>query len=124
MPCVRNSDLTALADSSKSPRMQTQQVQSGSKLRRMARRILRDAIYLCLVMVMSLPVFAQIDRTGLSGTAKDSSGKVLPDVHINIRQEETGLERDTVTSSNGSYYIPELPIGVYTVTFTEKASSR
>jgi hypothetical protein len=71
-----------------------------------------------LLALVSLPMLAQVDRTGLNGTVKDASGKVLRDVHIRARQAETGLERDAISSSNGSYDIPELPIGVYTVTFT------
>jgi hypothetical protein len=106
--------------------MHTPPEQSRSKqsTRRVARKIFGEAIHLCLATLIAVPAFTQIDRTGLSGTAKDSSSKVLPGVHIIAREEETGLERDTSSSSNGSYYIPELPIGVYTVTFTHEGFER
>ncbi len=72
------------------------------------------ALILCLVC----PSLAQVDRAGLNGTVTDSSGRVLPRVHITAVQDATGLQRETTSSSSGTYDIPELPIGAYTVTFT------
>ncbi len=60
--------------------------------------------------------FAQIDRSVLSGTVTDSTGRVLAEAHITAVQNSTRLRRDTDSSSDGSYVIPELPVGVYTVT--------
>ena len=61
---------------------------------------------------------AQVDRAGLSGTVADPSGRVLPQTHITAVHNATGLRRETTSSSSGTYDIAELPIGVYTVTFT------
>jgi Carboxypeptidase regulatory-like domain len=60
---------------------------------------------------------AQVDRAGLNGTVTDPSGRVLPEVRITAFQDATGLRRETTSSANGSYAIPEMPVGVYTVTF-------
>jgi hypothetical protein len=60
---------------------------------------------------------AQIDRAGLSGIVTDSSGSVLPQTHITAVQATTGLQRVTISSSTGTYDIPELPVGTYTITF-------
>jgi len=38
---------------------------------------------------------------------------------ITARNVNTGLERTTQTSSDGSYSVPELPIGTYTVTVSQ-----
>jgi hypothetical protein len=70
-------------------------------------------IILCLVP--SSP--AQVDRAGLNGTVTDPSGRVLPQTHITAVQTATGLRRETISSSTGAYDIPELPVGVYTITF-------
>ena len=59
----------------------------------------------------------QIDRAGLSGTVTDSSGRVLPHTHVVAVHNATGLRRETISSSTGTYDIPELPVGDYTITF-------
>jgi hypothetical protein len=51
---------------------------------------------------------AQIDREGLNGTVTDTSGKALSAVQITALQTATGLHRETLTSSTGTYDIPEL----------------
>jgi len=48
----------------------------------------------------------------------DSSGRELPGVEVVALQESTGLRRATISSASGSYELPELPIGTYTVTFS------
>ena len=60
---------------------------------------------------------AQVDRAGLNGTITDPSGRVVPGVHVVAEMPDTGLRRETVSSSAGSYDIPELPVGSYTITF-------
>ncbi len=62
-------------------------------------------------------VDAQVDRASLSGTVTDASGRALPSTHVIVREDATGEERDTVSSSVGTYSIPQLQIGTYTVTF-------
>ena len=61
--------------------------------------------------------FAQVDRAGLSGTVTDISGRRIPGVRIEALETATGLLRETVSSSSGAYDIPELPIGLYRVSF-------
>ena len=68
-----------------------------------------------LSLVCSSP--AQVDRTGLTGTVMDPSGSVLPQTHITVVHDATGLRRETISSSSGTYDIAELPVGVYMVTF-------
>ena len=68
----------------------------------------------------SAPVWAQLDTSGLTGSVTDSTGRVVPDVHVLTVQNATGLRRETFTSGSGSYGITGLPVGVYTVTFIRK----
>ena len=42
---------------------------------------------LSLLALASLPVFAQVDRTGLNGTVKDASGKVLTGAQVRLRNQ-------------------------------------
>jgi len=60
---------------------------------------------------------AQVDRAGLTGTITDPSGRFLPQAHITAVDNATGLRRQTTSSSIGTYDIPELPVGVYTIKF-------
>ena len=71
-------------------------------------------IALCLVC----GALAQTDRTGLTGTVTDPSGRVLPNVQILALQDVTGFRREASTATSGAYSIPEMPVGTYTVTFT------
>ena len=70
-------------------------------------------ILLCLVS----PGWAQWDSSGLTGTVSDSSGHRLPGVDVTAVQDTTGLQRKAVSSAEGAYYFPKLPLGTYTVTF-------
>ena len=74
-------------------------------------------ILVCMIMCVTSSSLAQVDRAGLNGTVMDSSGRALPQAHITAVQDATGLRRETTSSSTGSYDIPELPVGVFTITF-------
>ncbi len=71
-----------------------------------------------LLAVIPLPfAHAQIDRAAINGTVSDESGKVVPGVHVIALEASTGLQREGITSSDGTYDLPELPVGTYTVSF-------
>jgi hypothetical protein len=65
---------------------------------------------------MASPVLAQLDRATLTGNITDPSGAALAGAKITVAHPETGLTRETVVSDRGYYTIPQLPIGMYTVT--------
>lgn len=71
-----------------------------------------------LVFLLSGAGLAQIDRSALNGTVTDPNGRVLPGVKVVGLQDATGLQRTAVTSEDGTYEIPELPVGLYTLTFS------
>ncbi|MGA9475574.1 MAG: TonB-dependent receptor [Terriglobales bacterium] len=74
------------------------------------------AAILLILSLVSVSL-AQIDRSGLSGTVIDPSGRVLPQAHVVAVKNDSGLRREATTSSSGTYDIAELPVGVYTITF-------
>ena len=92
------------------------QVCTSLTLRESGRLLCGLGVFLCLAS--SSP--AQLDRAGLNGTVTDPAGYVLPETHVTAVQNATGLRRETVSSLTGTYDIPELPIGVYTVTFAHE----
>ena len=71
----------------------------------------RVLIGFAMVFSVASVSFAQIDRSSLSGTVTDSSGRVLPQTHITAVQNSTQLRRETMSWNNGGYAIPELPVG-------------
>jgi hypothetical protein len=58
---------------------------------------------------------AQTFRGTILGTVTDPQGAVVSGAKVTVHNVNTGLERTTQTSADGSYAVPELPIGTYTV---------
>ena len=61
----------------------------------------------------------QTFRGTILGTVTDSSGAVVSGAKVTVKNVATGLERTTQTSGDGTYSVPELPLGTYTVTITQ-----
>lgn len=76
-------------------------------------------IFLPTLLLLSLAGSAagQIDRASLSGTVLDPTGAVVPQAIIQIGSAATGLNRQSSTNQSGTYLIPQLPVGSYTITF-------
>jgi hypothetical protein len=74
-----------------------------------------------ILAVILLPAIAlaQLDRSALNGTVTDPKGARIPGAMVKAVQLETGLGRNTETSSQGSYALDALPVGRYTVVFSK-----
>src|SRR5213596_4086232 len=59
---------------------------------------------------------AQTSTATILGTVKDASGALVPGVSITVKHTESGLTRTVVSSEQGSYTVPLLPVGAYEVT--------
>jgi len=53
--------------------------------------------------------------SGINGTVTDQVGSAIPNAKITILNVDTGVRRNTESSSAGSYYITDLIPGTYTV---------
>jgi hypothetical protein len=71
-----------------------------------------------VVVLLGVAVEAQTFRGTILGTVTDPSGAVISGAKVTARNTNTGLERVTETSGDGSYSIPELPLGTYGVTIS------
>jgi hypothetical protein len=84
---------------------------------------LRSGVLISVLLISfwlpSTPLFAQTFRGTILGTVIDPQGAVVAGATVNVRNVNTGLERSTATSADGSYAVPELPTGTYTVTVTQ-----
>jgi outer membrane receptor protein involved in Fe transport len=75
--------------------------------------------FLFLLLLIPGSLIAQTFRGTILGTVTDPQGAVVAGAKVTVRNVDTGLERTSQTSADGSYAIPELPIGTYTVTISQ-----
>src|SRR5881409_1876392 len=61
-------------------------------------------------------VFGQNFSAAISGFVRDTTGAVIPGTTVTAKHTETGLTRTVQTSEEGSYTMPQLPVGDYEVT--------
>ena len=80
---------------------------------------MRLRMALSFVLLATASLMAQTFRGTILGIVTDSSGAVVSSAQVTVKNVDTGLERTTQTSSDGSYSLPELPIGTYTVSVTQ-----
>src|SRR5438128_10983610 len=66
------------------------------------------------------PIAAQVDRATLTGTVTDSTGAVIVGATVEAVSTSTALRRETMTDTNGTYDLPGLPIGSYSVTISKE----
>jgi hypothetical protein len=64
---------------------------------------------------LSLPAVAQSATATLSGTVEDEQGAVVPSATVTIINNATLLKRDAITNGEGSFTVPLLQPGTYTV---------
>src|SRR5689334_14059183 len=85
----------------------------------MKARLVLVSITLLIILLAASGLSAQTFRGTILGTVTDPSGAVVAGARVTVKNVGTGLERTTETSADGSYSLPELPIGTYTVTVSQ-----
>jgi hypothetical protein len=71
------------------------------------------------LLVPSLSLFAQFG-SGIQGTIVDSSGAVIPNVHVVVTNVATGVSREVLTSDEGIFRVLSLGAGTYSVKATKE----
>ena len=72
-----------------------------------------------LLMLASSQMKAQTTNASLSGTVTDATGAVVPGAAVTALNTGTGLTSKAEVSGSGTYTLPNLPPGTYTVTVTK-----
>jgi Carboxypeptidase regulatory-like domain len=82
---------------------------------------LRSAGGVVLVfLVASIATFAQVISTAqIRGTVQDSSGAAIAGATVTLTQISTGAVRTATTAADGTYSLPDLPIGTYRMEVTQ-----
>jgi hypothetical protein len=78
---------------------------------------------LAVLILCSLAARAQF-RAGIQGAVIDPSGAVVPNVNLELTNEETGFKQQTVSGPEGTYRFNQLAPGPYTVAATAPGFQR
>ena len=83
----------------------------------------RASLWLYVLSVASA-VRAQADRGTITGQVTDQSAAIIPGASVKAVHVATNFERSVTTSKEGTYTIPQLPVGGYIVIVTASSSRR
>jgi outer membrane receptor protein involved in Fe transport len=68
-----------------------------------------------LVLATAAVLSGQTTNATLRGSITDQSGAVLPGVTITVKNQDTAVERTTLSDETGNYQVAALPVGVYQI---------
>src|SRR3984893_16968887 len=84
----------------------------------MSQKVIKFALIVCtigLCLLVSPLLRAQVAGGTLSGTITDTSGAVVPNADVQIKNSATGIIKTVTTSTEGFYTAPNLLPGNYEV---------
>ena len=70
----------------------------------------------CLLAAAAVPGWSQSDLSTITGTVKDPSGSSVPNAKVAVKNEGTGIVRNTATNQAGAYTATNIPSGLYSIT--------
>jgi len=76
-------------------------------------------LFFSLCLGLALNSYAQSggNSTAVNGTVLDSSGAVVPNAAVEIRNPVSGFDRQTVTDNSGKFAISNVPFNPYHLTY-------
>jgi carboxypeptidase family protein len=78
--------------------------------------MLRRLFLTLMVLLLATPLLAQQGTTDLRGRVVDAQGGALPGVTVVVRNQATGMYRETLSSEDGSFIASSLVPGTYEAT--------
>ena len=84
----------------------------------MKRNLLKLTLAMALVAVTTCLAFGQAPTAPLNGAVTDPNGAAVAGAGVLVKDDAIGAEFQATTSGNGTFSIPALAVGTYTVTVT------
>jgi len=78
----------------------------------------RSLLALFILVATVSAATAQTFRGAINGTVTDPSGAVVPNAQVKATEISTGVDHNTVTTSDGQYAFQDIPLGMYKVAVT------
>lgn len=72
--------------------------------------------FILSIFLLIVPAASAQSTATISGIVTDASGAVVPGADITATNQKSGDQRKTITSSEGYFSIPLLPVGIYKLT--------
>ena len=89
------------------------------KLSALGQKLILLAISFALVIALTPgTAWSQATSGDIVGAVVDPSGAAVPNVTITVLNDATGVKTTTKASAAGEYRVPNMPVGVYTVSVT------
>ena len=73
------------------------------------------AVFTAAIILLATAASAQQGTSELRGLVLDAQNAVLPGVTLTIRNQDTGMFRETVSNTDGTYFVAGLPPGPYEI---------
>jgi Carboxypeptidase regulatory-like domain len=83
-----------------------------------ARSMRAGVLAVASLLTLTQSAYAQVDRGTITGQVIDQSGAIITGATVKAVHVATNFERTVTTSKEGSYTIPQLPVGAYVVIVT------
>src|ERR1017187_3448566 len=75
-------------------------------------------LLIAIVAFTQLPAYAQFASGSIGATVTDSTGAVIPNAKAVLKNEATGVIRDSTTNNTGYFDFPSILPGTYSVTIS------
>src|SRR6185437_922426 len=77
-------------------------------------------MFFCLAIIVGATsiTFAQASTGVLKGTVTDATGALVAGASVEVVNDATSDKRTATSADDGTFIVPNLPVGTYTVTAT------
>src|SRR5438270_602541 len=86
-------------------------------------QLFRTPLFAFAILMLALPMQAQIQNGQITGLVTDASGAVIPGASIKAVDLATNQEYNATSESNGEFVIGSVPFGFYKVSVSAKGFS-